>query len=720
MPEPSPGLNPHVTAAKRFLRTVLLLLVFTRPGHSETARYLAGNPGDVNPALHGPALHIQGGGTDVDAAFQWMFDQVRGCTDCPAKLDVVVLSANSDGEYNEYLLAMKGVDSVETIVITSPEESTNEDVIRTIRNAEVIFFEGGDQCHYVTNFKGTPVEAAVESVYERGGGISGTSAGDAIQGEFVYDACHGSTQSYEALANPYHESISFTRDFFHWKYLEGTMTDQHLVERNRIGRTFAFLARQIRDGKTKSVLGAAADRETSMLLDKKGLALISGKGPAYFILADHMPEVCEPNKPLTYSNFKIWKVDAGGTFDLKNRPDTGYYTRSVVNGVIDQDPYSPEVCEVAAIAKEHPAEVKQALETFMRACPRTMAAYRYVESTGDTEFMARKAVELRRFLNYARGDELDAYAILWPLELKSAAEKDRAAVREQIVEDTRDLRLAGMEESKAILAKLRKIETPEGIETIEHPNIGGAPQWISIRGANRSNPVLLVIHGGPGSPLMPASWAFQKPWEDYFTVVQWDQRGAGKNYAYSDLKTLAPTVTLDRMVQDSEEMVAYLRNRLHKVRITVLGVSWGTEIGLRLAQKRPEWLHACVGAGLPAAYDSADLKLLFSAAELGPEYYREDVGTLGEGARWIAAQLRESTANSGWNRIGRDFKTPILLIVGRNESKTGFEAAKSYFDRIKAPRKKFVAFERSSHFPMIEEPGRFLVTLVQEVLPLAK
>jgi cyanophycinase-like exopeptidase len=78
---------------------------------------------------------------------------------------------------------------------------------------------------------------------------------------------------------------------------------------------------------------------TSVVVDKNGLATVMGDGPAYFVLADHAPEVCQPGVPLTYSNFKIWKVPAGGTFDLKNRPTTGYYLRSVTNGVINADPY---------------------------------------------------------------------------------------------------------------------------------------------------------------------------------------------------------------------------------------------------------------------------------------------------------------------------------------------------------------------------------------------
>ena len=229
----------------------LILFISAVPAMSEVKRFLKGNPADVHPKLHGPAFHFQGGGDDVDAAFQWMFDQVRGCTDCSTKLDVVVLRASGDDDYNDYLLAMKGVDSVETLIITAPEDSERPDVIQTVRNAEVIFFAGGDQCNYVHNFKNTPLQSAIASVIKRGGGIGGTSAGLAIQGDYMYDACNGSTKSFEALANPYDQSISFTYDFFHWPNMDQTMTDQHLVERDRMGRTLAFLARQIRDGKTK-------------------------------------------------------------------------------------------------------------------------------------------------------------------------------------------------------------------------------------------------------------------------------------------------------------------------------------------------------------------------------------------------------------------------------------------------------------------------------------
>lgn len=84
------------------------------------------------------------------------------------------------------------------------------------------------------------------------------------------------------------------------------------------------------------------------------------------------------------------------------------------------------------------------------------------------------------------------------------------------------------------IAELRRIHTPEGIESLEQVPIGDTTQWVSIRGLHRDNPVILFIHGGPGTPMLPMTWAYQAPWEDFFTVVQWDQRGVGKNAATTD------------------------------------------------------------------------------------------------------------------------------------------------------------------------------------------
>ncbi len=323
----------------RSLSILLVILWGSTPASAKVTRYLTGNAADAVASLTGPVHDLGGGGLDVDAAIQWMIDQVRGCTACSTKIDVVILRVTGSDGYNSAVAAMSGVDSVETLVITASKDANTAAVESTIKNAEVVFFAGGDQCDYVRLFKGTRVETAVESVYARGGAIGGTSAGLAILGDFTYDACTASATSADALADPYHRSITFTYDFFHWASLSSTITDSHFVTRDRMGRTMAFLARQIQDGRATSALAIAVNEGTSVQVDRFGLATVVGAGPAYFVLADHAPEVCRARTPLTYSNFKIWKVPTGGTFDLSNRPTTGFYLRSVTAGVINANPY---------------------------------------------------------------------------------------------------------------------------------------------------------------------------------------------------------------------------------------------------------------------------------------------------------------------------------------------------------------------------------------------
>ncbi|HLA78210.1 MAG TPA: peptidase S51 [Vicinamibacteria bacterium] len=320
----------------------LLLAVFASAAGSAEAkvtRYRSGNPADVRPTLFGPVHDLGGGGTDVDAALQCMIDEVRGCSDCATTVDVVILRASGADGYNASILAMNGVDSVESLVITSSRDSNRAEVRATVENAEVVFFAGGDQCDYVRNFKGTLVEAAVESVYARGGGVGGTSAGLAILGEIAFDACHDTVTSAEALANPYDRRLSFTYDLFRFRDLVGTLTDTHFVRRDRLGRLLTFLARQIQDGRAGRVLGVAVNDETSLVVDSHGLGRVLGAGPVYFILADHLPEVCRPQTPLTYTGFKVWKVPAGRSFDLRVRPETGFTLLSVTGGAVGPNPY---------------------------------------------------------------------------------------------------------------------------------------------------------------------------------------------------------------------------------------------------------------------------------------------------------------------------------------------------------------------------------------------
>src|ERR1700694_428933 len=118
---------------------------------------------------------------------------------------------------------------------------------------------------------------------------------------------------------------------------------------------------------------------------------------------------------------------------------------------------------------------------------------------------------------------------------------------------------ASRAEATAIIANAHKIFTANGVERLEKVRIGGIDQWVSIRGADRRNPVLLYIHGGPGYVSLPMSWWFSRGWEEYFTVVQWDQRAAGKTHLLTDPATIAPTLTRERMLADTEEMAGWVR-----------------------------------------------------------------------------------------------------------------------------------------------------------------
>ena len=108
---------------------------------------------EVRPSLAGPVLSLGGGGPDVDDAIQWMINQVRGSTNSGTKVNVVVLRTNGNHDYNRLIYAMKGVNSVETLLIRNRQEANKAEIYEKVRNADVIFFAGGDQCQYIRNWK---------------------------------------------------------------------------------------------------------------------------------------------------------------------------------------------------------------------------------------------------------------------------------------------------------------------------------------------------------------------------------------------------------------------------------------------------------------------------------------------------------------------------------------------------------------------------------------
>jgi proline iminopeptidase len=335
------------------------------------------------------------------------------------------------------------------------------------------------------------------------------------------------------------------------------------------------------------------------------------------------------------------------------------------------------------------------------------------------------------------------------------------------------------EEAAAIVAGARRILTPQGIERLEAVRIGGIDQWVSIRGRDRRNPVLLVIHGGPGYVLMPESWWMSRDWEEYFTVVHWDQRGAGKTLLINDPAKLAPTMTLERSVTDAEEMVVWLRKEFGKHKVFVLAHSAGTYVGLQLATHHPDWLHAYVGVGQMAdmpeserrgwafAMDRAraagnaeavrelqsiapyfapghpsPLKDLYlerkwvgyfggvmayrhdndadsDLVKLSPDYSREELRHIYDGNEFAERFLLADLIDGDWS-VMRRFGCPMFLFEGRHDYNASSEVAHEWFEKVEAPVKQFVWFEDSAHMPMTEEPAKFLVSLVRFVRPLAE
>lgn len=304
-------------------------------------RFLSGSAEDQHPPLRGPNLLLAGGGQDQVAAMQWQIDNVRGCSDCDHPLDMVVIRASGADGYNSMLDELNGLDSIETLVITERSVAEQPDVAEAVARAEVVFFAGGDQCQYVRLFKGTALERAVKSVFARGGGIGGTSAGLAIQGELVYDACQGSVTSNEALMNPYHEDISFTQGFLDWPQMHLTITDTHFAQRDRMGRLMAFLARGSQLTGEASLRAIAVDEATALAVDRNGQATVFGKHQVYIVEVNQISGGLSPGLPLHDARFQIRALRAGETIDLKQRSQLGSYAIDVRNGVLSSNPYRP-------------------------------------------------------------------------------------------------------------------------------------------------------------------------------------------------------------------------------------------------------------------------------------------------------------------------------------------------------------------------------------------
>jgi pimeloyl-ACP methyl ester carboxylesterase len=335
-----------------------------------------------------------------------------------------------------------------------------------------------------------------------------------------------------------------------------------------------------------------------------------------------------------------------------------------------------------------------------------------------------------------------------------------------------------MQDARDIISDSRKITTPQGIETVVSVEINGTKQWLSIRGKDRRNPILLFLHGGPGSVDMPLAYTFQGPWEDYFTVVQWDQRGAGKTYASNDPKQVAATMTVEQMTSDTEAVIQYLRTTYKKPKVFLLGHSFGSALGVQVAQQHPEWLYAYIGVGQVAdmqrseklgyefavreakahgnaqalkelaaiapypgtsgevsiatigvqrkwlsyygglAYGRTSFQFDANAWQLAPEYSDSDLDAIGKGSLLSLDHLLGPLMRMDYRNVTH-FACPVFFFLGRHDYAVSQEVAAQWFATIDAPSKRLIWFADSAHMVMQEQPGRFLKHLVDDVRPIA-
>jgi pimeloyl-ACP methyl ester carboxylesterase len=315
------------------------------------------------------------------------------------------------------------------------------------------------------------------------------------------------------------------------------------------------------------------------------------------------------------------------------------------------------------------------------------------------------------------------------------------------------------------------ISTPNGIDEGKWVPIGGIGQYISIRGEDRDNPVLLFLHGGPGDATNPWGYLAFRSWLKSFTVVQWDQRGSGRTLGQSGAD-IESSLTLERMTQDGVELAEYLCKTLHKDKLALVGHSWGSALGTQIAKARPELFYAYVGTGqdgdvsrnpvvgyevvLHKAQTLGDGTALRELLEIGPPPYKNLSAyvalqkwkrVLGHDDLFIAATLGASMAAPGyrytdlndWNdgqvlsdrilgpqlraldlkTLGGRFALPVYVIQGEDDFTTPTSLARNFFDSVQAPHKEFAVIKGAGHFAVFTNSDEFLQELVRWVRPFA-
>lgn len=284
--------------------------------------------------------------------------------------------------------------------------------------------------------------------------------------------------------------------------------------------------------------------------------------------------------------------------------------------------------------------------------------------------------------------------------------------------------------------------------------IGGIEQWVTVRGDSCANPVILFIHGGPGNPLSPYAETIYAAWEKDFTLVQWDQRGAGMTWGRNPDET---PLTLELMTRDGVEVAAWAKARLGQDKVILMGGSWGSALAVHMAKARPDLFHAYLGTGqlvdheanqaasyrrtLDLARGAGDAATVTALEALGPPPWASprSFGALRRATRAYEARTTIPAPAGWWVRapayatpaaladheggedfsyiqfvgltgegmfstirlkaLGPDFAAPFFLVQGAEDLVTTPEVARAYFDFVRAPAKEYRLVPAAGHDP---------------------
>ena len=310
-------------------------------------------------------------------------------------------------------------------------------------------------------------------------------------------------------------------------------------------------------------------------------------------------------------------------------------------------------------------------------------------------------------------------------------------------------------------------EVPGSISTIERVMLGGVEQALIIRGVDASAPVMLFLHGGPGSPEFPMLRQTNPGLEDDFVMVYWQQRGAGMSFAAG--KASPEAMNLDQFIADTAALASLLADRFGKDRVFLMGHSWGTLLGLSTVKAHPELFHAYFGVGnvayqyegerlslewvrmraaetgnaeamealaglaLPApdagakawlsyikvqrrwldqlgggtAHDSFSFATLGKWMAMAPEYRLRDKLNFFRGVLFSVENLWQDVVTANLIETTARVGVPVYFLQGAWDYQTPTPLARRLFEAIEAPTKEYVEFADSAHSPIMEEPEKF-------------